>query len=198
MICFAMLTMMVSCTPKRIEIPTYEGMDPLTVLAKNDNVSSIQTTFSIEYDRDGRIMKGDAALRMTPEALNLYVYSLGFLVAEITSDNNTVKSRPPLEKNKLEILVDGLRSSFFWWSIKDPDIRDYRDSYYIFNSWKKLLVDKKTMMPEKQLVELDGNRELSVLYKNPDLIDGIWFPSEMQISLSRYSVRLKVKTLSFN
>ncbi len=190
--------LLVSCATKRIEIPVYEGIDPGEVLAEKENIKYLESTFRLEFERDGSVMKGDAVLRLTPDSVDLQVYSLGFLVGEVTSNGTVMRSNPPLERSKLLMLIDGIRNSFFWWSLKDADIREEHDSYRVSNSWRRLFLNKKTMMPEKQIVDLEGGKELVVDYEEPDLIDGIWFPSRMRIKLSGQSLDLKIKTLSFN
>jgi hypothetical protein len=192
------LVLLMSCATKKIEIPVYEGVDPREFLAEKENIRSLESTFHIEFERDGNLMKGDAVLRLTPDSLDLQVYSLGFLVGEVTSNGTVMRSDPPLERNKLLILIDGIRNSFFWWSLKNAGIRDNHDTYRVSNSWRRLFLNKKTMMPEKQIIDLEGGKELVVNYEDPDLIDGIWFPSRMRIALSNQSVNLKIKTLSFN
>ncbi len=120
---FFLFTGLLSCSTKRLEIPTYEGVDPRYELARRDRVESIQSTFSIEFEKKGGTIKGDAALSLTPEALELRVYSLGFLVAEVIANDTITKSDPPIDRNRIALLTEGLRNSFFWWSIKDYDIR---------------------------------------------------------------------------
>ncbi len=190
--------LLVSCATKRIEIPVYEGVDPGEVLAAKENIKYLESTFRLEFERGGSVMKGDAVLRLTPDSVDLQVYSLGFLVGEVTSNGTVMRSNPPLERSKLLMLIDGVRNSFFWWSLKDADIREEHDSYRVSNSWRRLFLNKKTMMPEKQIVELEGGKELVVDYEEPGLIDGIWFPSRMRIKLSGQSLDLRIKTLSFN
>lgn len=191
LVCFLM-----SCAAKKVEIPIFEGIDLKEMLAERESVKSLESTFYIEFERDGSIMKGDAILRLTPETMDLQVYSLGFLVAEVISNGDGTRSNPSIDRNKLSMLVDGIRNSFFWWSVKNPGIKDDNDSYLVSNSWRMLFINKKTMMPEKQIIELDDGRQLNVFYEEPALMDGVWFPSKMRIELSRQSVNLKIKTLS--
>lgn len=188
--------LLASCSTKRVEVPTFEGLDPREEIAKKEALQSIHSTFSIEFERDGGIVRGDAALQVTPETLELRVYSLGFLVAEVVSNGEVTKSDPPIDRNRIALLVDGLRNSFFWWSIRNYEIREEEKTYRLANSWRRLYVDKKTLMPEKQIIELEDGRELEVFYEDPNLIGEIWFPSKMRIGLSRHSVSLKIKTLS--
>src|SRR3990172_12190807 len=75
--------LLLSCTAKRVALPTYEGVDPRDELARRNSVESIRSTFSIEFERDGGVLRGDAALELTQTTLDMRVYSLGFLVAEV-------------------------------------------------------------------------------------------------------------------
>lgn len=194
---FCSLVLLISCAPKRVEIPTYEGLDPRDVLSSKESVKAIEATFSIEFEKDESRMRGDAVLRLTPDSLDLQVYSLGFLVAEVTSNDTVTRSNPPVDRNRLWMLVDGIRNSFFWWSIKDPSLDGDDDGYRISNSWRKLFINKRTMMPEKQVIELDDGRQLTVFYEEPVLMDGGWFPSRMRIELSNQTLRLSIKAISF-
>lgn len=188
--------LLASCAAKRVEIPTYEGVDVLSVLSGKETVKAIDSHFSIEFEKDGNAMRGDAVLRLTHETLDLQVYSLGFLVAEVVSKDTVTRSSPPLDRSRLLMLVDGIRNSFFWWSIKNPEVKEDEGAYRIGNSWRRLLLNRKTLMPEKQLIELEDGRQLTVLYSEPALMEGGWFPSKMRIELANQSVNLKIKSLS--
>lgn len=195
-ILFSFVFLLASCAAKRVGVPTYEGADILTVLSSKGAVRSIDSNFSIEFERDGSVLRGDAVLKLTPDALDLQVYSLGFLVAEVTSNDAVTRSDPPIDRNRLLMLVDGIRNSFFWWSIKNPEIWEGEGAYRVSNSWRWLYLNRKTLMPEKQIIELEDGRQLTVLYGEPALMEGGWFPSKMRIELSRQSVNLKIKSLS--
>jgi hypothetical protein len=195
-ILFSFVFLLASCTAKRVEVPTYEGADIQTVLSSKGAVRLIDSNFSIEFERDGGVLRGDAVLKLTPDALDLQVYSLGFLVAEVTSNDAVTRSDPPIDRNRLLMLVDGIRNSFFWWSIKNPEIREDEGAYRVSNSWRWLYLNRKTLMPEKQIIELEDGRQLTVLYDEPALMEGGWFPSKMRIELSHQSVNLKIKSLS--
>ncbi len=191
-----LLVLLVSCAPKRVEIPTYEGVDLRNVLSEKQSIRTIEATLSLEFEKDGSIMRGDAALRLTPDSLDLQVYSFGFLVAEVTSNETVTKSDPPMDSTRLAMLVEGIRDSFFWWSIKAPAIDDDDGLYRVSNSWRRIFINKKTMMPERQIIELENGSELTVLYEEPALMDGGWVPSKMRIELSGRVLNLRIKTLS--
>lgn len=198
MLCALCCLSFTSCAIKKVEIPTLEGVDPKEMLAAKGGIRSIESTLYIEFEKDGSIMKGDGVFRLTADSLDLQVYSLGFLVAEVTSNSEVTRSNPPIDKGRLFMLVDGLRNSFFWWSIRNPVIREDHGQYRVSNSWRRLFLNKRTMMPEKQIIDLEGGRQLTAYYDEPALMDGIWFPSKMRLELSGQSVSLKIKTLSFD
>ena len=191
------LILIASCAPKRVEVPVYEGADPAAVLSAKNAIREMEATFAIEFEKDGTLMRGDAVLRLTPDVLDMQVYRLGFLVGEVTSDETATRSEPPMDKNKLSILVDGIRNSFFWWSIKAPTITSEDGVYRVANSWRRLFLDRRTMMPSKQIIELDDGRQLTVLYEAPKLMEGGWFPSRLKIKLLNQALSLQIKSLSF-
>lgn len=186
-----------SCTVKRIEMPTYEGVDVREIIAGRSSIKSVEATFSIEFEKDDSTVTGDAVIELTDEVLSLRVYSLGFLAAEVTAENGVIKSNPRLDRNKSAILVDGLTNSFLWWTIKNYEIEEKDDMYQLRSSWRKLLIDKKTMLPRQQTIDLDNGRELNVFYEEPANSGEFWYPSKMRIELTRYAVTLKIKTISF-
>jgi hypothetical protein len=196
-ILLALSGLLPSCATKRVEIPTYEGVDVLSALLGKETVKAIDSHFSIEFEKDGSAMRGEAVLKVTHDTLDLQVYSFGFLVAEVVSNDAGTKSDPPLDRSRLLMLVDGIRNSFFWWSIKNPEIKEDDGAYRVGNSWRRLLLNRKTLMPERQIIELEDGRQLIVVYDEPVLMEGGWFPSKMRIELANRSVTLKIKSLSF-
>lgn len=198
--CASIIFQLFSCAspPRagRIEIQSYEG-SLYERIRSFEGIRSIKATFSIGFDRgDGVVIKGDGILDLSEDALDLQVYSMGFLVAEVNADNTGVRSNPSVNKNRLIMLVDGLRNSFFWWDIKGYDLKDEEDHYIIRNSWKRLTIDKKTMMPLNQVIDLEDGKHLDVSYYEPSDINGFPFPSRIKIELSSYAVELRIKDIT--
>jgi len=176
-------------------LPDYAGADLKTVIAGRKNIKGINATFYVEFEKKDTTMAGDAALTLTENSLDLRIYSMGFLMAEIKETNGIIKSNPPSDRNKNTILVEGLRSSMFWWLIKDYKIEGQNGNYHIGNSNRKIVIDKKTLLPLSQAIGLDDGRELRITYEEPENSNGFWYPSKMKIELSKYVVKLKVKSL---
>jgi len=195
--CSSALILLTSCSAKRVELPNYEGSDIKKTIAERSDIKSVAATFYVEFEKDDSIITGDAALELTDETLDLRIYSLGFLVAELTEANGIIKSEPELSRNKKIILVDGLRNSILWWMIKDYNIEEQNGIYQLRNSWQSIAIDKKTMLPTHQIIELDNGRELRIFYEGPVSNGNFWYPSKIKIELSRYTVKLQIKTISF-
>lgn len=187
-----------SCAAPRVEMPVYEGIDVGDALHSKNSISAIEATFSITIEKDDIEIKGDGVLNISRNGnLNLRVYSLGFLALELISENGIIKSVPVIDRNKGTILTYGLRDCLFWWSIKDFEIDEKEGVYLLKNLSRKLWIDRKTIFPIKQTVFLEDGSELNIYYENPEKAGDIWYPSKIKIDLSKYSVTLKIKEISF-
>lgn len=187
-----------SCAAPRVEMPVYEGIDVEDALRSKNSISAIEATFSITLEKDDIEIKGDGVLSIYRNGnLNLRVYSLGFLAFELMSENGTIKSVPAIDRDKGTILTYGLRECLFWWDIKDFEIDEKEGVYLLKNLSRKLWIDRRTMFPIKQTVFLEDGSELDIYYENPEKEGDIWYPSKIKIDLSKYSVTLKIKEISF-
>jgi hypothetical protein len=187
-----------SCAQNVITVPDREGIDLRDELIRRGGIAAIDATFTIEFEKDGSTMKGDAVLRLTTDDLNLRIYSLGFLASEIDSRGGLTKSVPPIEGTRLQLLVDGIRSSFFWWSIEDYKIDEGDTALFATNSWRRIVFNKRTLLPERQEVFTSDGREIHIVYEDPRPIGGEWFPLKMRIGLYPYSVNIAIKDFSYN
>ncbi|MEK7712958.1 MAG: hypothetical protein AAB301_02960, partial [Nitrospirota bacterium] len=194
--CASALLLLPSCASKKIALPDYEGTDIKKIITERSSIKGVNATFHVEFEKTDSTIAGDAALTLTERTLDLRIYSMGFLMAEIKEADGIIKSTPPSDRNKNIILVEGLRSSMLWWLIKDYEIEEQNGNYHIRNSSRKIVIDKKTMLPVSQTIELDSGKELRISYGEPANSNGFWYPSRMKIELSKYVVKLKIKSIS--
>jgi len=179
-------------------MPVYEGIDIADALRSKDNISAIDASFSIVFEKDDTELRGDGVLNISRNGdLNLRVYSFGFLALELMSEKGIVKSVPAIDRARGAILTSGLRDCLFWWDIKDFDVTENEKDYLLMNSSRKIWIDRRTMLPVRQTVSLEDGRELDIFYENPEVSDDIWYPSKIRIELSRYAVVLRIKDISF-
>ena len=192
------LILLFSCAPKRVEIPTYEGIDVREVLS-GKNISTIETTFSIVLEKDDSEMRGEGVLNISRNGdLNLRVYSLGFLALEVISENGVIKSNRQIDRNKTKILTQGLRDCLYWWDIQDYAVDEKDGIYHLKNFSRELWLDKNTILPIKQKVAIENGRELHISYKDMEKTDDVWYPSVITIELSQYALKLRIKEISFS
>jgi len=187
-----------ACAKKRVELPDYEGVDVRDALSSRHAIKSIETTFSVIFERDGTELKGEGILNISKNGdMIMRVYSFGFLVFQIASENGIVKSSPEVDRSKGILLTYGLRDCFFWWDIEDFELEETIDHYLLDNSMRKLWMNRKTMLPFKQSIALSDGKELVMLYEHPEKSGDIWYPSRIRIELSKYVVILKIKEVLF-
>ena len=187
-----------SCAAPEVQVPIYEDMDVGEAFSMKEHISAIEAEFSITFYRDDSKRSGDGILTISKDGdLSLRVYSLGFLAFELTSQGGIIKSVPVLDRTKREILTCGLRDCLFWWDIRDYEIDEQEDMYLIRSYPRKLWVDRKTMLPVQQSVQLEDDRVLWFYYEEPQKMGDVWYPSKIRIDLSRYSLTLEFDEMIF-
>jgi len=194
----SIILLSLSCAAKRVEMPVYEGVDFREILSSRNNISSIDTTFSITFEKEDTEIRGDGVLKVLKNGdMTMRVYSFGFLAFEMKSQNGVIKTIPVIDRNKGTILTNGLRDCLFWWDMKDFEIEESESDYLLRNLTRMLWIDKKTILPKKQIISLEDGRELDIFYENPEKSGDVWYPSKIRIELSRYAVTLRIKDISF-
>lgn len=187
-----------SCAVKQPRLPDYTTTNLQEVLSSRNAISSIETTFSIVFEKDDTEMKGDGALTLFKNGdLSMRIYSFGFLAFEMSSNGGIIKSNPPVDRNRSIILSAGLRDCMFWWDIGNFHMEEDEIGYTLENMTRSLRINKKTMLPEKQTVSLLDGRELLIIYENPHYDGVAWYPSKIRVELARYAVTLKIREMSF-
>jgi hypothetical protein len=216
---------LLSCAPKHLALPSYEGVPIESALSELRKITSIETVLSVEYAKSDGMMSGDASLRLSEDDLDLRLYYLGFLAGEIREHNGIIQSKPNLEGNKKALLVEGLKNSFLWWNIKDYRVEEREDLFVLRNSYREIVISKKTLLPVRQTVELENGDTLTITYDSPAKAEGektgnqedekkteadtpsttqsrtftlseLWYPSQITIEMRRYLVKVKVKSYS--
>jgi len=194
----SIILLLLSCAAKRVEMPVYEGVDFREILSSRNNISLIDTTFSITFEKEDTEIRGDGVLKVLKNGdMTMRVYSFGFLAFEMKSQNGVIKTIPVIDRNKGTILTNGLRDCLFWWDMKDFEIEESESDYLLRNLTRMLWIDKKTIFPKKQIISLEDGRELDIFYENPEKSGDVWYPSKIRIELSRYAVTLRIKDISF-
>lgn len=187
-----------SCAAKRVAMPVYQGVDVRDVLTAKNTISSIETTFSVAFEKEETEIRGDGFLNIRKNGdLLMRIYSFGFLAFEMASQDGVFRSNPVVDRTKGTILTYGLRNCLFWWDLSGQIIEENENDYILRDQARMLWLDKKTVFPKKQVISLEDGRELSIIYENPENNGDRWYPSKIRIELSRYAVTLRIKEISF-
>jgi hypothetical protein len=183
----------------RVEMPAVEQRSFDVVMAERKSIERIDATLSVVFEKTDSEMHGEAVLDIAKDGdMHMKVYTLGILAADLTSKNGLVKSTPKLDKSKTVILTQGLRDSLFWWDLTDFTVQDEKDHTILQNATRQIVLDRKTMLPQKQTISFDDGKQLKIIYDNPAQAKGMWYQSRMRIELSRYTVTLTVRDISFS
>ncbi|HXW68494.1 MAG TPA: hypothetical protein VEJ88_02705 [Dissulfurispiraceae bacterium] len=202
---FAFCMLFFSCAPKYAERPSRQGLSLSDILAKMNTVQSVEAVLSIDYEKNDATLSGDAFLNLSPSALDLRIYYLGFLAGQVKEDNGVIKSKPKLDKFKSVVLVDGLRNSFLWWTISDYTVLEKDDSYVLRNFNRQLIISKKNLLPLEQTIQLDNGEEMTISYDAPaynkpeteeNRLDPeiAWYQSHLLIRYRNHQVKVRVKS----
>jgi hypothetical protein len=195
---YSVIILSAACAPKKVEVPLPEGRGLDAVLAERQSIERITTALSVVFEKKDADMYGDAVLDIARSGdLHLKVYTLGILGMDLSSRDGVVKSTPRLDRTKTMILTQGLRDSLFWWDLRDYAVREDGDYLVLQNAARSVWLDRKSLLPGKQLIDFGEGRQLTVLYDAPVKQDGVWYLSKMRIELQRYAVMLTVKDISF-
>ena len=197
--CISIVLFLVSCAPRALELPLFEETPLDKIIAERCGIFRIDANFSVIFEKTDSEIRGEGTLNIFNNGdLELRVYSLGFLAMELTSRNGAAKSKPGLDSAKNAMLTQGLRDSLFWWDITDFTVEDEEGCYLLKNAEREILVDKKRGLPKKQRIYFANGKVLTVYYDNPARENNILYQSKIRIELSKYSVTLLVRDISFN
>jgi len=198
--------LLISCTQIRPPGPNFSGMSLEEAIGQYKKITSVQSVVGIEYDQDDSTMSGDGALKVSPDSLSLRIYYMGFLQGEIYQEKGVVRSDPKIDRYKSALLVNGLKSSIFWWNISDYNKTETDDTYELRNRYRTVIIDKASLLPTEQTIALDNGEIVTITYGTPErrlTEDGKptdtssplgWYPSQLKIELGPHVVRISVKS----
>lgn len=193
-----------SCSNRYIHTPDLGEkitLDEMIHVLKD--INHMEALLSVEYESKESLMSGDASLVISRDTLNLRIYYLGFLVGEISEKDGIITSNPKISKNKGTILIDGLRNSLFWWEMGEFIRENREDNYVLKNTYKMVFIDKKTLLPIKQIIELSDGERLEIFYEMPRKIEeseknnlfDIWYNSKITFKLKNHTAIINIKNL---
>lgn len=192
------LAMLASCAPKKPVVATgYEGLTAGEIIEMHVPVKSVRASVYLVLEKPGGTLSGDAALVLSESELSLRVYSMGFLSGELYEKGGIITSEPKVDDSRASDVVDGLRNSLLWWNILGYRVIETPKEYIVKNSWRRITLDRGTMLPVKQTIELASGRTMEVVYGAPMKSGEVWYPSVITMKHGKYSVKVSVREITF-
>ncbi|MCE5311880.1 MAG: hypothetical protein LLF86_01870 [Nitrospiraceae bacterium] len=191
-----------SCSIKKPALPDMTGVSFSQYMARLNDIQSINASMGMGYEAGEITMSGDAALELTGSSLDMRIYHLGFLAAEIKEQNGVVNSKPRLSRDRALLLVDGIKYGFFWWRLNGFDLSETDTAFILANPSRKVVVDKKTYLPIEQTIFLDNGGQAVIHYQNPQKTDNdadvksdlSWYQSEMTLKYKKHTVTTYIRS----
>lgn len=195
-----------SCAKRHVSMPDFTDTNLDTLLIELSQISSIEATLEVEFDKGDVFMNGDMFLKADENNLIVRVYYLGFPVGEIVEHNGVIKNTMKISKSRGQMIANGLKRSLFWW--KNPFIQkiDNEETYTLLSKGIEIIIDKKTLLPIRQTVTLENGESLDIMYSEPRQIEegkrvgGLtdWYQSVVKLSYQNYRASSKVNRLTLH
>ncbi len=201
-IAIILLIITLSCA-KRLTFSPEQRLTPEEYLQELKKIKNMKFIFSINLKRNDETISGDASLKINGEETKLSIYSMGFLISEIKTEGNSIEMKGKnLNKEKAILLIEGLRNTFMWWNIEEMEIQKIDDTVILRNSWRKVFLERRSLIPFQQYIYLDRSFTISILYSEPEKIsainniDSLYFPSKINITIPKNGeIIMKVKEI---
>lgn len=194
---FSAALALASCAPAAVRPAAYEGLGIEDVMRMNGPIEGIRASASVKAKKADMAVSGEAFISVTERTLEMRVYSMGLLSMELYEEEGAITSNPPVDGSREAAIVDGLRGGLLWWSVKGYRVEETEADYIVRNSWKRLVVDKKTLAPLRQTIELQDGLTVKVSYGRPVFVEGVFYPSFVKMEVGAYSVDLNIGEISF-
>ncbi len=192
------------CAKRQVLTPDYRGYDLRMLIDELKEVASIESALEVQYERGDALMNGDMFVKADKEDMVLRFYYMGLPAGEIVQKDGIVKGTLKIGKAKAEMLIEGLKSSIFWWNSEYDETFETEGAYILRGIGREVVIDKKTMLPINQRVTLANGEIINIAYSVPSQLypEGPpkrptdWYQSEMLIEYRDYRVRAKITSLT--
>ncbi len=202
---FLLLTFYLSgCAPKIVTPPPlYKdrelSLEEIITIAQRD-INTLKAIVSINVEKNDRPYSNvDAALLLKkPNWLHMRLYKFGFPAGNFLMKDNMVYAASGKGSNRFKEFGRELYYSIFWWEdIEDAVMHREAENYVIRTKHKEILLNKNTLLPERQEVAVN-NKKIFIAYSKPKKEENVWYPSTVKIEIDAYRFTIKIEKLFIN
>lgn len=193
-----------ACSKRQVSLPDYRENNLDYLLSELSQISSIEASIEVEFDKDDTTINGDMFLKADEKNMLIRLYYLGFPAGEIIEKEGEIRNTMKISKTRAELIAKGLKRSIFWWKNSFHQILDSDDTYTLLANGIEIIIDKKTLLPTRQTIRLDNGESLDIIYSEPRQIDegkrfgGItdWYQSVLTLSYRNYRATSRINSLN--
>lgn len=204
--CFSAVFILLACAPKPKVAPpplfeeTELSLEEIVVRAGNDiDVLKAIADIEIEKNREHFGVVKAAILVKRPGWVHTRIYKMGMIVRDFVIKDAEVYILSGKGGGNLKELGSEFYNAVFWWDhIGEGVMYSERDKYIIRTENKEIHIDRATLLPVKQVISSSGSK-VYIVYDEPmEQENGLWYQSEIKISVGEYKFKVMLKKLLKN
>ncbi|MBF0537636.1 MAG: hypothetical protein HQL03_05190 [Nitrospirae bacterium] len=167
------------------------------LMQRLSNVVRISGSAEIELKTSKQTLSGNASIVLNEDGFQVNIYSLGFLVGEFSQKDGQLSSSPQMDDADKVIFARVIRDGLLWWKIVDGISNELGDWLVLKTFERVIVIDKAALIPVKQLLYIDDDNILRIVYKDKVWIDGIAYPSVIDANLGENHLDIKFDAIRF-
>lgn len=194
----------ISCAPKAVTPVPPQYREELTlaeiVSRASDGIQVLKAIADIRIEKNSELYDeiNASVIFQKPDRAHMRMYKFGMLVSDIVMKDGELYVLTGNKDTKLAGLIEELLFAVFWWDDVEGGVFSIeKDVYVIRTVSKEIHLDKATLLPLRQDISSSG-KTVHVKYAEPRNYEGLWYPSEMEISVDDFRFSVKIDKLIKN
>jgi hypothetical protein len=176
------------------------SLEEIIIRASGDieQLKAIADITVTKYDKPYDVVSASLLIKK-PGWVHMRVYKFGMLVKDfVFRDGELYVLSGKINKN-IKQLGNEFYGSIFWWdNMKDGVMLVDEDKYIITSENRQVHLDKSTLVPLKQMINLE-KRRIEIIYGEAlQNKEGFRYPSTMQVQIGALYFSIKIKKLLSN
>ncbi len=200
---FSILLVFVGCAPRVAPPPAYKDMDlsleeVILIVSKDVDALKAIAGINIEKDNEPYSYVKASVLIKRPDWMRIRTYKFGIVVGSFLIKDNVVYASSGKGVSKLKEFGGEFYHSILWWDKMGNGIMYKEGAEYIIKTGnKEIHLNRATLLPVSQEITA-GNRNIHIMYDEPEREGDFWYPSVMRIEIDAYRFTIKIEKLILN
>ncbi len=200
----SLILVFAGCAPKVAPPPQYleKDLSLEEIISKVSNdveVMKAITDIRIEKNNEPYDFINASVLVKRPGWLHMRIYKFGMLVKDFVIKDNYLYLLSGKGGDNLKKMGSEFYNAVFWWDNMDNAVMHRKgDEYIVKSGEKEIHIDSATLLPVRQEISALSTK-INITYDKPKRDEnGIWYSSEMEISVGEFKFTVTLKKLMKN